>query len=211
MKKNKFIENKLNAFADGLHLNPDVITDAGYEVMRLKSNVEETRRPRKKAWIAAVACCASIVLSVVAALLLRQPQTQTITPYSLSSLTSKSVETVENTSAAPFTFDNARILQKEYKATDGETRVVAANIISVTDHGTDSIVVYQDFGKGLSNYKTYKGYPEREINGVKVRVKTDYKKGEYYSYCFFEGEDCDYYITIMSPSDGALEYYFGKN
>lgn len=213
MKKNKLIEKKLNMLAQSAHLDRDIIRDAEAELCRFEKQPAKAPFSRKKLWIAA-SCCAVLVISLITVFLLKNNTDKENSPstYQLSSLISAKADGIEYDNAVPISVDNAELVQKTYSYADnGDVQVVATSIVSVTEHGTDKILIYEDRGSGLLDFAFFKKYPERVISGITVRFYTEYKDGEYLSYCYFSADGYDYYIVIMSPDGSAAEYYFGKN
>ena len=205
MKIDRRIEQKLKLLAQSVRLSPDTVRDAEREL----SYGQVSRKPVFRRVFAGVsAACVIIAVIIVVAVLTRgHSQPETVVPYQLNSLQAAFVAETD-TQALPFsTFENALYTQKTF-IRDGEVEVVGTKIIHVTEQGTNELLIYEDSGGGLQDFKGYQSYAEQEIDGVTVRLHTEYKNGEHYSYCYYEKADTDYYIIMMSPNPNAVEYYF---
>ncbi len=209
MRKKKLIEQKLNQLAQSIRLKTDTVRDAVYELSR----AENSPKPRRRTIMSVATACAVIIIVIASIFIVRSlNNTPNDTPpasYKLDSLQSTYASEI-NVTAVPFsTLGNAWFQQKLFTL-NGETKVVSTKIINVAEHGTDQIIVYQDLGNGLADFDSYLNYSQRSTDNKFYTIKTTYKNGEHYSYCYYKDSEIDYYIVIMSPYSDAATFYFQK-
>lgn len=204
MKKNKIIEQKLNKFAQSVILDPNTVNDAAIELSLPKKSNKLSK------WLVPSLASVCIIIAITLFTMFFTPyknaQNKVIEPYSLNSLQQTAVANIDYHAALFSQLDNAEYQQKAYTA-NGETKVIATEILSVTQNGTSQITVYLDIGGGLINFIDYNSYEKQNLGGQTYTSKTNYKDGEYYFYIYYNNKGLDYYITIMSPYSDAAKYY----
>lgn len=207
MRKKKLIEQKLNQLAQSMRLKTDTVRDAVFELSR----VENSPRPRRRTMLSIAAACAVIIIAIAAIFIVRglNSHDNTVVSYNLDSLQA-SFASDANPSAVPFSDLNNAELQQKLFTMNGETKVVATKIKNVAEHGTDQIIVYQDLGNGLTDFDSYLSYSPRRTDNTLYTLKNRYYNGEYYSYCYYQDSQADYYIVIISPYSDAATFYFQK-
>lgn len=222
MKKSKLLQQKLNTLADSANLDMRTIRGASQQLAQRQNKRTTFGRFLKPAFAAA----AVLVIVVVAVIMFQSiggrsdtdnPDPNKPAPgvpsqqasYTLSSLKSAAVpkDNIIQDAIPLTTLQNAELRQKTYTY-NGEIAVVATSIVNVTPQSRDELLIYQDLGGGLKDNQMYKNLPQKDLDGVTLRYKTEYKNGEYYSYCYYSAAEADYYITIMSPNPDAAVYYF---
>lgn len=214
MKKDTLLTEKLNTLADCVQPDARLMNKARAYA---KDNAAKKHLPWRRYIFAGAACLLVIVIGLGAwglAIMIRGSLNKDTAPsYALSDLRR---EQGSDAQAAPLlallSDAGSAELSRCYVYKDkssGEILVIACEIVSVTDHGTDKLYVVRDIGKGLKDYQKYRNSQRiTNENGVSVAYKEEYKNGEYYSYAYFALDDNDYYLVIGSPEQSVGNYYY---
>ena len=218
MKKDKYIKNKLNEYIDSIKPPYGIIYDAVY-VLR-NSRARPSVRPFAAKWIyMTAAALALIVIFFIGAISLINARVDgnvnINVEYNLAGLGKKSIEFSEVSQI------NSNILMFDYTDMDTECNLffdrktekavmVAVKYKILGSSGTDEVFVIADIKKGLKDLEEYKNLPQIKSDDVNINLTEFYKNGEFYTNAYFEKDDIDYYIIVMSPAQGQGEEYLEK-
>lgn len=230
MKKSKLLQQKLNTLAGSANLDMRTIQGASQQLAQRQNK----KRASIGRYLKPAFAIASVLVIVIVAVVMYQsfigrttpntsnPHSNSSTPnkpntdsskfpsaYTLSSLKAAAVskDNIIQQAIPLTTLQNAELRQRTYSY-NNDIAVVATSIVNVTTESRDELIILQDRGCGLKDYQSYKSYAQKDIDGIALRCKEEYKNGEYYSYCYYSTAEADYYIVIMSPNSNATNYYF---
>jgi len=207
--KNKFIEKKLNIYAEAVKPDGRLIVAALNELRIRKAQgmaLPSYFLPKnRQGQIIAALVAAVLLLSLVIFVFFRNSDTNM--KYSLSQLTYQAVP-VEEIPQSILTIDlddfyiNARVYY------EGDIPVTVSVLYKTTgEGGLDEAIVIADLGGGLMDYTGFKKYLKSTINGVTVCKRQIRENGEYYTEAYFRYCDIDYYLMVTSPiKDSADDY-----
>lgn len=214
MKKDKFIQQKLNEYADGLKLNPSLIDDALAEVRRNRARAAV--RPSRKGLYALGAVAIAAVFLVLAvnifSTLLKNIGGQNKAQYGLSDLTIRRIELSE----IPEIDENIPYLNLELMNSEctllldkesEEAVMVYTKYKVLGEGGTSEIVFIADLKRGFKELTDFKRLAGKEIGGLQIRYRHFYEDGEYHTNAYYTKEGIDYYFISMSPWPEGGDYY----
>lgn len=218
MKKDKVIEKKLNEYADSIKLPCNIIYDAINVMKNAKTRpVMRTFSMQRFFKAAALLSVAAVVLIFALNIfnIIGNTGKIEIVKYNMEDLGKKNIAF----SAISQINENILFLDMEnmstscnlfFDRTTKKTVMVSVKYNIISDSGNDEVFLIADIKNGLKEYEHFKSFRLFESEGISVYAKTYYENGEYYTNAFFSKDGIDYYIIMMSPSQGQDKFYLQK-
>lgn len=211
MKKDKFIQNKLYEYIDNIKPPYEIIADAVVIVKkREKNNYSRTSGYRFFKAFAAIA--AAVIVLVLAFNLFSGKPGDTVIKYDITDLGRMSIEL----SQVKQINENIRLLENEQMSVEcysffdrstGKELVISLKYKISSESGIDEVYIFADMKKGLTSFEEFKDYTEKNIGSVSIFLNEYYRNGEFYTNAYFNANNIDYYVIIMSPGYGQGKYY----
>lgn len=212
--KNKQIKHKLKLYANTWRRDEQILDGAYAEMDKIAAADGYARKPAARRWPAVFASVvAAVILAVVILPYLLRGSTPEPVTYCLTNLsrTNATLDEVQQIGGAVLlTFDGDSTAQyfvfRNPGGTDREICVVVAVYKTLRDGFVDEITVTSDVTGGLVGFSQFDTFYKE----LPPRIVDNYKDGEYYSYLAWNTETGNYYIAVMSPTEGALYAYESK-
>jgi hypothetical protein len=212
--KNKFIEQKLNIYAEAVKPGTELISGAFTELRQNRARAAQYpyayKKPRNNFLIIGTVAAAAVWLVLISIGLYFFATLNSGENYSLSTLSYQvsSIEKGRENSVLIMDIGEAYTNVRMYYNKSGDKPLVISVLYkTVGGGGLDEIVVIADLGGGLKDYAGFKNYTKAAVGGTTVCQREIMQNGEYYSEIFFSFKKIDYYIKIASPISGGINYY----
>lgn len=217
MKKDKLIEKKLNDYANSIKPDEIIIYDA---VQILKNNKDSVIFSKKRNYKAIPILLLSFVFIFINVYILNTLFSKNNTVENSDQYAIYQIQDLgrKNTDISQLSEDYNNLLlldmplmnvsSKEYF--DRETQnvnVLALEYEVLSEYGMEEINIIIDINNGLQDFSSFKNYTYYEIDEKQIYKNEYYKNGEYYTNLYFENENMDYYIIIMSPENDRANIY----
>ncbi|MFA5449758.1 MAG: hypothetical protein WC292_04905 [Clostridia bacterium] len=229
MKKDYLIKKKLDRMADEIR-PPDRVLSGARRAIAENNERQAARQPKRFRAVAAFA--AVVIIAVVSVLIYNNvnkdsplapngdqspsDSQQDATPppsYKLSELSGRLAGEQDISEITIFDLgDNTAQFYRVYQdKKTGETAVTITKVKSITPQGMDEVLIFADLGGGLQDLQSLKTSGNIYQKGEqKITYTERYEDGEWYTQAYYNKDDTDYYLMIMSPTKGIGEYYFTK-
>jgi len=214
MKKDKFIQKKLNEYADSIKPPCFIIEDAA-NIVKSNAAYRKYTLPKYSFIKAFSAAAAAIAVFICAILLINNIGSTDVPNYSIAALGRNSIELsdIKDINEKILVIEEYNMSVECYAFFDRasyDTVTIYAKYKIIGEKGVDEVYILADINKGLIGYEDFKSYNKRQINKTDVCFKESYLNGEYYTKAYFNIDNIDYYVIVMSSEFGRGYYHLEK-
>ena len=220
MKKDKFIEKKLNEYVSSIKPPNGIISDALNVMKGSRSKTAMRTFSMQRFFKVGTSIAAAIVVlffvfNKIDIIRKGNNLDSEVVEYNLADLGKKSITFSEvSQKNENILFLDIKNMSANcnlfYDRNSDNTLMISVKYKILSESGMDEVFVIADLNNSFKELEYFKKFGVVKRGDISIYAKEFYENGEYYTHAYFRKNDIDYYVIMMSPSYGQDEFYLNK-